>query len=354
MTTDYSPPPAYGSSETGQDIALVLVNIDTSAEAAEEPKTGHFGGPVMPRYVYYRVYAPDGAIPSKTAPDRGNPFIGRVKATSVPPPHNLLSLKRTLGEAEGLPDSTGGRTSIYALASATNALEGTDPVALLGRGLGETPALALALVFGEDLPEKESAGRPSIDESACTYTRQYVYYHLHTLSGDEPSARAFDLTEPSIGRIDKMDIAPPNDVLSTKRCIARAEGKGIYKVADLYGDARELMPWADKTHLVDDKGGFPGSTMAAPLLIVKPERSPGLHNRPLKVLEAQSDARTAFWNSDLTWLEASAGEVVHTDGVLRTENHRGHDRRVTGYMAVNSAGKTGLIAAEKTKFLDQY
>ncbi|KAJ6570322.1 hypothetical protein B0H10DRAFT_2237941 [Mycena sp. CBHHK59/15] len=181
--------------------------------------------------VYYRVYAPDGAIPSKTAPDPGNPFIGRIKATSVPPPHNVLSLKRTLGELE---------------ASRTPPAE---KASMLGLDLGATPETALAFVFGEGLSEKENAGLPSIDETARTYT--------------------------------------PQD------------------------------------------------------------------GEPLKVLQVQRPARTAFWNSDLTWLAASVGEIVHTDGICRIENHRDLDREVVGYMAADSDGRTGLIVAEKTKFLDE-
>ncbi|KAJ6594353.1 hypothetical protein B0H19DRAFT_1095133 [Mycena capillaripes] len=298
-------------------------------------------GTKEPRYVYYRVYAPDGAIPSRTASDRGNPFVGRIKATSVPPPHNVLSLKRTLGETESLPDPTGSRTSIYSVVSSTIAMDQTEAFDVLGQNLGATPETALALVFAEELSEKERRRRPSVDEKRLT--PQYVYYRLHTLSGEDDSARVFDPTEPAIGRIDQMEIAPPRDVSSLKRCIARAEKKPIYAYADLYGDAKETKPWDSKTHLSGKLETFPGSIITAPLLLVQPERRKDLYNRPLKVLEAQSPARTSFWNGDLKWLAASAGEIFHTDGVERRENHREQDKKVVGYMAVGADGKTGLI-----------
>jgi hypothetical protein len=127
-----------------------------------------------------------------------------------------------------------------------------------------------------------------------------VHYHLHTLTGEDLSTRAFNPKEPAIGRVDKLEIAPPTDVLALKRCIARVEQKPIYVYGNLYGDVDETEPWDDKTHLADVHAGtFPGSTAAAPLLIVQPERRPGLYNRPLNVLEAQSAARTAFWNVSL-------------------------------------------------------
>ena len=37
--------------------------------------------------VYYRIYAEDGALPSNTTPvSPGDPFLGRIKFGSVPPP----------------------------------------------------------------------------------------------------------------------------------------------------------------------------------------------------------------------------------------------------------------------------
>ncbi|KAJ6486970.1 hypothetical protein C8R45DRAFT_1214242 [Mycena sanguinolenta] len=68
-----------------------------------------------PRYVYYRVYAAYGVIPSRTAPDPTQPSIGRIKATSVPPPLTAASLKHTLAHAEGIPDPLGLRSDLLAL-----------------------------------------------------------------------------------------------------------------------------------------------------------------------------------------------------------------------------------------------
>jgi hypothetical protein len=123
--------------------------------------------------VYYRVYAPDGAIPARTAPDPGNPFIGLIKATSVPPPHNLLSLKRALGQVEKLPDPDGTRSSIYRLPAATVPLGPTETIKILGPGVGETPATALAFVLNEELSETERTASPSIDATARSYTSEY-------------------------------------------------------------------------------------------------------------------------------------------------------------------------------------
>ena len=44
--------------------------------------------------VYYRIYADDGAIPSKTPVNSSDPFLGRIKVRSVPPPSHSQCCKR--------------------------------------------------------------------------------------------------------------------------------------------------------------------------------------------------------------------------------------------------------------------
>jgi len=53
--------------------------------------------------VYYRVYTDDdGALPTQTPADRTDPYLGRIRATSITPPHTVSSLKRRLLDAEHL------------------------------------------------------------------------------------------------------------------------------------------------------------------------------------------------------------------------------------------------------------
>ncbi|KAJ7464082.1 hypothetical protein FB451DRAFT_1264616 [Mycena latifolia] len=58
---------------------------------------------VHPLFIYYSVYLLCGLISSKSAFDGGNPFVGRILARSVPPPHTVKSLKRCFAHAEGFP-----------------------------------------------------------------------------------------------------------------------------------------------------------------------------------------------------------------------------------------------------------
>jgi hypothetical protein len=133
--------------------------------------------------VYYRVYAPDGAIPSKTAPDPSNPFIGRIKATSVPPPLDAASLKRTLAQAEGIPDLGGWRTDLYRLPSHQAPMDDTEKVSILGlgTGIGLTATDALALVFIDDLTDEEKHEIPQIHEKPAEEVAQYCECRLNYL-----------------------------------------------------------------------------------------------------------------------------------------------------------------------------
>ena len=60
----------------------------------------------MTLIVYYRIYAGDGAIPSNTPAAPGDPFLGRIKALSVPPPYRdtASAVKRTIAKAENIDD----------------------------------------------------------------------------------------------------------------------------------------------------------------------------------------------------------------------------------------------------------
>jgi hypothetical protein len=50
--------------------------------------------------VYYLLYADDSATPSKVATDPEEPFLGRIRADSVAPPHTPDSIKRCISRVE--------------------------------------------------------------------------------------------------------------------------------------------------------------------------------------------------------------------------------------------------------------
>jgi hypothetical protein len=92
--------------------------------------------------VYYRIYARDGAIPSKTSVNPGDPFLGRIKVRSVPPPRNVKAVKRSIAKVENINDR--GSTSLFLTSFCESPM---DEVTILnGTGPGSTPQEPLALV----------------------------------------------------------------------------------------------------------------------------------------------------------------------------------------------------------------
>ena len=63
-----------------------------------------------------------------------------------------------------------------------------------------------------------------------------VYYQLYVNDGEIPSKVAFDLEEPSIGRIRADCVALPHSPTSIKRCISRVERNPALLHSDLFAD----------------------------------------------------------------------------------------------------------------------
>ena len=95
--------------------------------------------------VYYRIYAEDGAIPLKTPLAPGDPFLGRIKARSVPPPHTVKAVKRSIANVENIKDRT--NTSLFLTQYSQSPMGDACEVTILDRtGPGSTPHEPLALV----------------------------------------------------------------------------------------------------------------------------------------------------------------------------------------------------------------
>ncbi|KAJ7847097.1 hypothetical protein B0H14DRAFT_2770470 [Mycena olivaceomarginata] len=285
------------------------------------------------RYLYYRTYTLDGGIPCKTQYQDGIPFLGRIKATAIPPPYTVASLKRALVHAEKLPDPTGELTGLFETNESDTAMLPGAHMAILTGSIGATPETALALVFHAELDT--TAVKPSsIEHLSTLMSPKYLYYRLYTHAGEDASARSFAEGEPALGRIDRALIAPPRDVSSVKRRIAKVEGKPIYIFADLHIDTAAKSPQASNVQVADSCG----ATAHAPILIVQPERRAGLHNRPLLVLSAPD---TQGWS----WVQS---HILHSDGISHIEKDKA-GWYADVYTAVDTKGRTGL----HTRFLDE-
>ncbi|KAF7351636.1 hypothetical protein MSAN_01596200 [Mycena sanguinolenta] len=272
------------------------------SEAKTEPTASE------PRYLYYRVYCPDGAIPSKTAFNPRNPYVGRILAKSIPPPHNATTLKRCLLRTENLTDPHGQRTQLYRDHDARSHLAGTDRVGIFGPVAdGATPDSALALVLRDYLSADEKATVARIDLS-CPGEEEpkYLYYRLFTDTGEDVSKVSFNLNEPSLGRVERNLISPPHSPPTIRRYIAKVEGRPIYTYSEFYQNISAQQALKDNIYLPLARVGL---TQEDPIVLVQPKRQPGLYNRPVKIIFSPL-------------FELFGGSLAYTDGVLQNNRYK--------------------------------
>ncbi|KAJ7631554.1 hypothetical protein DFH06DRAFT_1303635 [Mycena polygramma] len=230
--------------------------------------------PSSESYIYYRVYTSDGVIPAKSMFDPTNPFVGRIPAKSVPPPHNTMSLKRCIASAEFFPDRTTdsnepSRTLLFLNQAAQVPMEETGKVVILGAGdgPGKSPETAFALKVVDHLSTQEAANVESIDISHARVTSGYLYYQLYHPTGQDSSKLCFDPEEPSLGRLERVRIAPPICPESIKRCIAEVEASPSYANAGLYLDISSEAALDDRVRWEAIQSGTAGSVKECPMVL---------------------------------------------------------------------------------------
>ena len=108
------------------------------------PLTPHFfAGTIF--LVYYRVYTEDFAIPSKVPVNPEDPYLARIVAKSVAPPHTVSSLKRHLCKVEGITNHQD--SSLFSTPLSQLAMDNSyRPSVLNDSGSWSTPQEPFALV----------------------------------------------------------------------------------------------------------------------------------------------------------------------------------------------------------------
>ncbi|KAJ7631479.1 hypothetical protein B0H17DRAFT_1109175 [Mycena rosella] len=290
---DSDPPPVYDS--------------HTMTEPKKEDGTT---SGAEPRYIYYHIYAPDGAIPSNSPFDSTKPFVGRIPARSVPPPHTVTTLKRCFVKKENIADPAESRTALYHNLYAHRPLDNLAKLAILGPGHanGTTPQTAFALVFVEELTAEENTRVRALESGEnIEVNPEYLYYHLFTQFDEDTSATRFHPNEPALGRVEKIRISPPHTAATTKRCIAKAEGKPICAYAgQLFADIAADTVMANSAYISLIRNDCAGSTADKPLVLVQPERGPGFYTIPIQVISPGKS-----WGS----FKPELGTLLYTDGV---------------------------------------
>ena len=134
--------------------------------------------------VYDRIYAEDGAIPSKTPAAPSDRFLGRIKARSVPPPHTANTVKRSIAKVEDIKDPTS--TSLSLTTFSQSPISDDDKVTIRNpTGPGSTPHEPVALVAKMSDSERsalESGGRGGLANTEDTAPPEIRYRTYSTLS----------------------------------------------------------------------------------------------------------------------------------------------------------------------------
>lgn len=308
--TAIASPPTYTPRRSARDIGTQLsrdVGTGTvdSAETSMGPRYGAFSftcasNTITDTYVvYYRLYAEDGAIPTKTAGQLHDcdPYVGRIKAKAVAPPHTVASVKRCIAKQENFADLAGQRTVLFLTNSSQSCMDSTHKLSILDRtGPGSNPQEPLAVVILGILSESERKriGAASVDcrkrglETVgssggeihyCESPRMLnvaalvsllikptVHYHLYTEDGETPSRLSFDPEEPALGRLDANLVAPPLTAASIQRCIARFEKDSPFEQAKLYKNISSESPMLGDEYL--NLSTTPGLSSEDPIILV--------------------------------------------------------------------------------------
>jgi hypothetical protein len=114
--------------------------------------------------VYYRVYAKDGAITTVNPVYSDDPYLGRILARRVAPPHTASSLGHCLSNVEKI--GTDIQTSLFIATSSESPMDDSDRMSILAHtGPGYTAKEPVALVISS-LTARKLSSRPQIDRRA--------------------------------------------------------------------------------------------------------------------------------------------------------------------------------------------
>ena len=241
--------------------------------------------------VYYRIYAEDGALPLNTPVSPSDPFLGRIKFRSVPPPRTVKTVRGSITKVENIIDRES--TTLYLTPYSRSPMDDAEKVTTLnGSRPGSTPQEPLALVAKMSDSERsalESDGRVKLAEEPNTTSSdseirygtsiqhsptslsqllREVYYQLYADGYEMPSKLANDPEEPSIGRVRADSIAPPHNPTSIKLCISRVEGKPALVNSDLFLDTTCDYPLKEG-HISILYSDGPGLSPDEPMSIVQ-------------------------------------------------------------------------------------
>lgn len=148
--------------------------------------------------VYYRIYTEEGNLGLTNAFSASDPYLGRIGATLVPPPHVASSVKRCLAKLENIDIHTD--TSLFLTPSSEHSMEDSAQVAVLKPGgpgsNSQEPLVLFAKLTTADRTRRQiSSGiyrifvpLPRTEDHEERY-RKSVSAHLKDCSPDELNSK---------------------------------------------------------------------------------------------------------------------------------------------------------------------
>jgi len=299
--------------------------------------------PAGTRYIYYRIYAEDGAIPSVNPVYTDDPSLGRIMAKIVAPPHTAISLKLCFSSVENIDEKI--YTKLFVAASSQTPMDDDGSVSILGHpgpGPGCTPNEPMAFVAmssGASIRRLDGRKPQAVllppQEGPTPFETQYLYYRIYEKGGAALAKQPADSNDPSVGRVSIDSIPPPHTASTFMRCISKAEELHGWRRSQLFTSISSQSPIGE-AHVSILTSDRPGSTPEDPMAFVLPKFTK----------QMRMTATTTSGNHDPNWLSYTVGdilEIAHEEPRNQSYVQNGTTYQYPAYEAVNDAGKVGFV-----------
>jgi len=233
--------------------------------------------PAGPRYIYYRVYTEEQAIPSANPVYIDDPYLGRILAELVTPPHTAISVKHCLSSFEKIDNNI--PTSLYVTASSQTPLDDAGRVSILaypGPGCTPNEPMALVVTFNFSRTNRgplrairsKTHPLPSPEGSTPSEVR-YLYYRVfYKMCGAVRSKQPANLNNPTVGRISVDSVPPPHTATSIMRCMSKTENINKSMESQLFSSISSESPIGEG-HVSILTSNRPGSTPEDPMAFIE-------------------------------------------------------------------------------------
>jgi len=363
------------SSVTSPDSDTVVNPKTDTFSVGESESSVRITRPAGPRYIFYRVFAEDGAIPSSNPVYSDDPSLGRIVAKLVTPPHTALNLKRCLSGIENIDVNI--MTSLYISASSQTPMDDSGRVSILAYpGPGCTPSEPLALVArctaagrGPLNVKKPEAVLLPPQEGPTPFETQYLFYRIYKDDGAVLSKQPADPNDPSVGRISVNSVPPPHTAASIMRCISKTEQLDNSKQSQLFVSISSASPIGEGRVSILTSNR-PGSTLEDPMAFVEslspiaasvesvespapvapsmpapfaPPISHPTYTKQIRVTNVSSHSK-----QNAGWLAVTKDEILRTThDPPRQQRYNWYEstHHSSAHKAINAAGKVGFVSA---------